>query len=762
MTRRWLRGLLAGLTAACALAGPVPVATALTPTATSPTATNPTAGATSGSGTASGRVPGPVVLIGTGGLRWDDLGDDMPALTALLQTGSSGTLAVRSLRPTTCPVDGWLAVSAGRRAADAAQPQGCLPPEADLPATSGPASVPRWSVYRAEAGKASFDAVPGLLGDTAKAAGVRTAAVGAGAVIALADGSGRVPLAWPGLGSGQKAQPGEGADDTALARDVGAAVKQADLVVVDVGTLRDGSTVSRHDQALVLDTRIGLVVGAVGPKATVVVASLADSGGSGPHLQLLAAAGTAPDGSAYSAGLLGSRSTRQAGMAQTTDLLPTLLTAVAVPVPDQTVGSPLLPADRGGDPQERLRRLTDLDLAAQRVRPIVAWFFNGLILAQLLLYGLATWVLRRRREDPRDRGRVLRAVRRTAVVFAAVPAATFLANLVPWWRTGLPLLWVTVAVAGFVLPIALLALLGPWRNRLLGPFGVVGGVTAAVLGVDVATGSHLMLSSLMGVQPLVAGRFYGLSNPGFALFSTGMLLAAVAVADGLVRPAAGGTERRRQAVLAVAGIGVVAVVVDGTPGLGSDFGGPPAIIPAFAVLALLVAGVRLSWRRALLIAAGTLVVIAALSLLDWLRAPGERTHLGRFVQTLADGGAGPVVTRKLQQNLDILLKPISLLLPFAVAFVALVLAKPASWGARPLALAYERSPVLRHGLVAWAVLVGLGFALNDSGTAIPAVAATVAIPLLIAVSVRALELDEDRRLAEAVEAARRASKPRRR
>jgi hypothetical protein len=236
-----------------------------------------------------------------------------------------------------------------------------------------------------------------------------------------------------------------------------------------------------------------------------------------------------------------------------------------------------------------------------------------------------------------------------------------------------------------------------------------------------------------------------------------MLLAAAAAADELVRAG-----RRRTAVAAVAGLGLVAVLVDGTPGIGSDFGGPPAIIPAFAVLALLVAGVRLSWRRWLLILAGTLAVIAALSLADYLRAPGDRTHLGRFVQTLLDGGAGPVVERKLRQNLDILFKPISLLLPFAVAFVALVLARPASWGARPLQLAYDRSPVLRHGLVAWAVLVGLGFALNDSGTAIPAVAATVAIPLLIAVSVRALELDEDRRLAEAVEAARRASRQRRR
>ena len=55
-------------------------------------------------------------------------------------------------------------------------------------------------------------------------------------------------------------------------------------------------------------------------------------------------------------------------------------------------------------------------------------------------------------------------------------------------------------------------------------------------------------------------------------------------------------------------IGVLATIVDGAPGLGADFGGPPAIVPAFTVLALLVAGVRVTWWRALLI--GVLSVAA--------------------------------------------------------------------------------------------------------------------------------------------------------
>jgi hypothetical protein len=708
---------------------------------------------------ASADVAGPVVLIGTGGLRWDDVGDDTPALTALLQSGSIGNLAVRSLRPTTCPVDGWLAVSAGRRAADAPQPDAaCLPPAADIPTPGGPATVPRWPVYRHEASAASFGAEPGVLGRSLAAADVPVAAVGPGAVIALADPAGRVAHAWPGLGSGAAAAPGGGADETRLVTDVRAALGGTAtgvaprLLVVDIGAISDASRVSRADQVADIDTRLGLVLGEIPDGATVIVASLADSSTTTPHLQLLAARGPAPTGGQFSRSLLGSSSTRQDGMAQTTDLLPTLLTALSVPVPDEAVGSPLYPTDRGGTAASRLAKVTDLDAAAQAIRPIVTWFFDGLVLAQLVLYGSATRMLRRLSDHrPPARGRLLRGLRRTAVVFASVPAATFLANLVPWWRAGIPWLALTAAVAAFTLPICLPALLGPWRDALLGPFGVVGGLTAAVLAIDVATGSNLMRSSLMGVQPVVAGRFYGLSNPGFALFATGALLMAIAVADAAVR-----ADRRTLAVVAVVVIGVVSTAIDGIPGLGSDFGGPPAIIPGFAVLALLVAGTRVTWRRGLIVAGVTIAVLVVLSVADWLRPASQRTHLGRFVQTAIDGGAWPVLRRKVLQNLDILFGSwLSALLPFAIAFVVLVLARPLPWGVRPLQLAYDRSPVLRAGLIALAVVLGVGFAVNDSGTAIPAVAATLAIPLLIAVSCRALELDDAERMELAIARARR-------
>ncbi|MEO7745676.1 MAG: hypothetical protein ABIV05_05560, partial [Actinomycetota bacterium] len=70
------------------------------------------------------------------------------------------------------------------------------------------------------------------------------------------------------------------------------------------------------------------------------------------------------------------------------------------------------------------------------------------------------------------------------------------------------------------------------------------------------------------------------------------------------------------------------------------------------------------------------------------------------------------------------------------------LMRPSSWGARALAIAYERSPTLRRGLACLLVLLAIGFAANDSGTVIPANGAILALPLVIAASMKALQDDD--------------------
>ena len=728
--------------------------------------------------TASPRPAGPVVVRGTAGVRWDDVDDTTPALSSLVASDAVAALAVRSVHDTTCPVDGWLALSAGRRAADAPSSAGsppgagCRVPqlESATAALAGTtARVAGWDTYRAQAAAGSFDADPGLLGATLTAAGRTVAAVGPGAAIATADRQGRTARVWPGAAGGPQGTIAPGGDDVGLAGQVASAVGSgADLVVVDLGTVRDVPTkgpdnadasapVTRSEQVAALDTRLGLIVGRLPADATVLVVSLADDGTAATHFQVLAAhAAPSAAGPALTSGLLRSSSARQDGLVQATDLLPTVLSRLGVPVPASAVGSALTRV-AGGDVVDRLQRVTDLDRSSQLMLGLVTPFFTvaGVIEAVVLVgLGLAAHGARR---VVAARRRTLTLLRFAAVAISLVPAATFLANLWPWWRgpaAGLQLAFAVLVVTG---PLTALALAGPWRRHPLGAPGVAGAITVVVLSADVLTGSRLSLVALIGGQPLVAGRFYGVSNPVFGILATAAVLAALALADTLRRH---GRSPREQA-LAVAAVGALVTLVDGVPGLGSDVGGPPALIPAFGLLALWVAGVRVTWRRGGAIVLVTAAVLAGLSVLDWLRPAGERTHLGRFVQALVDGGAGDVVGRKLGQNLTQLVStPLTLLVPPAAAVVVAVLWRPDRWYAPALATAYGREPLLRAGVGAIGVALLLGFALNDSGVSIPPAALLVLAPALVAVAAQTLVDGETERREAAAAAAVRAARRR--
>lgn len=693
--------------------------------------------------------PGPgqdraaVILVGTGGLRWDDIDPARtPNLWQMFEEGTAANVAVRSVRRAACPADGWLAVSSGRRASDIRQggAQQCrnLPPP--LNSTAG-TLVSGWNVYSREAARASYDAELGVLGQTVDEAGIPATAIGPGAAIALSSPDGVLRTTY---------HPRQ-YDPAALTAQVREAATPSSLVIVDAGQVRDPADLlpgdldtlsgGRAEQVAKIDRAVGAVRAGTPAHSTLLVASIADSGFT-PHLQALVATGPTPvAGRSYDPALAWVSSTRQDGMVQTTDLVTTLLALLDLPAPPGLPGAVIMPkADTPASPQERQRHMLDVGQAAIETQELIPPFFNGLVVAQILLYGGAALALRVPRRAGRERrNAVLAVVRRVALVFAAVPISTFLANLIPWWRVELSLLAVVGAVGVFVTLICLVALLGPWRDLRLGPLGFIGGVTAVVLAVDVITGSRLQIASLMGLPPLVAGRFYGLGNMQFALFSSGALMLAVALADHALSRG-----RRPLAVAWVVVIGLATVVIDGTPGLGSDFGGPPAIIPAFTLMALLVAGVKVTWRRILIIAAGTALVVILISVGDWLRPPQDRTHLGRFAQTVLDGGSWQVVTRKAAANWSILTSSfLTVLLPFAAVFVALFLMRPGAWGGAALQRTYEYAPALRHGLISLIVLVTIGAVVNDSGTVVPAISAVLVIPLLIATGVRTLELESE-------------------
>jgi len=705
----------------------------------------------------------PVVFIGAPGLSWDDVTEATPNLAALTQE-TAASLIVRSVRTSACPADGWLAVSAGNRAGDLPGPCRTL----TEPGTDG--VVPGWQDYRESADDLSYRAQLGTFARTLVEEQVDAVGIGPGAAIALADEEG-VPLAHE-----HRQNAG-----VALSTQVTALAPETDLLVVDAGAIRpvprphqesytdEGAPllnpthdeVHRAEQLRLIDRRVGSVLTglrAAGVEPVVMLAGLADDGS--PGLRVLAVTGADGD-----EGLGTSAATRQRGYVMTTDLLPTLLGLLGLDPPQNgaVIGAQMRVEPTELNAAERQEFLSGQDVHAQAVRPITPTYYLIMVILNLVLFAaMAVGLKRPAAERVRrflehrapslarrltnftvNRSRVLRGMRIAALCIATLPVASFLANIVPWWQVTPPALGLAVFIALFVAVIVAVALAGPWRRHVLGAPTVVAAVTAAVLVADIATGARMQVDAVMGVSTLVAGRMYGMNNTAFTLFTVSTLMVTIAIANHLVQRG-----RRVLAGAVTAVLGVAAALFDGSPSLGADFGGPPALLPAYAILALLAVGVRLTVLRVAAVLALAAVATLGLAFVDWLRPPQDRTHLGAFFQTILDGGAGEVILRNLQANLGILFgnTPLTLLALAGVLTVVFVFARPIRSAIRdpglsdslargtPLSHMGEAAPMLPPGLTAIAVGLGIGTGVNDSGVAILAVGVAVGVPLLVAAS----------------------------
>lgn len=355
--------------------------------------------------------------------------------------------------------------------------------------------------------------------------------------------------------------------------------------------------------------------------------------------------------------------------------------------------APLTWAMRGDDAvrgDARFAYLVDLDRAGHLHHRYAGVYFTALIALPLLLY---IWVSIRRRAGPKERA--------VAYVLAAFPAAGFLCSLVPWWRADPA--WIACAAA-----CALAAVFVAVVARLLpGPPGpVLAALVAAVFTVDVAVGAPLQRSGLASYSALNGGRFYGLGNVGFAVLATAAVVALCWVA------------RARGQRVWLLGLLPVALL-DASSRFGADLGGAVGLLAALGA-----AFARRARKTALALgAAAGLALAAGAAWLDYRRPPGNRTHLGTFVDDLRHGRWSDTVHRKVDANLHALTRSwFPLLLVGSVAVAVLMLRRLRAAGDETV------RPLVVPLVALWVV----GSLVNDSGIVIAAVGLAVAVPLLLA------------------------------
>ncbi|PDP86184.1 hypothetical protein CQJ94_20925 [Glycomyces fuscus] len=719
------------------------------------------------------RREGPVVLVGVPGLLWQDVSPETtPTLWEMAEEGSIGNVSIRTATSRTCPTDGWLSVSAGQRALSIRERFTVCEAAPEPERTGSGAVVPGFDAYVSQNARTLFDAPVGLLGQTVHEEGGTTLAVGHGAALGVADASGRVDhyvddvrdlttdrlegvsLAAVELAGLTRLYPDY--PDPPITDEEAREAAQEPVGEEDAEEERESDGEAggppepdpddvpewERDKALAaLDERLRALerVLPVGSSLMVVGVSM----DTGPSQLTVAVSGEIGESGFTGEGsFLASDSTRRAGLVVLTDTTPTVLTALGMRATEPTSGRSWHLTGRPPTTDEAVGRLVEFNTAAVVVGAAIPGFFSGLVAFQLLIYAAAAYALHRYSNRQRGkRARVLTLTRVVALAGAAFPVASYLANLIPWWAAPSPLLPLLVCVLAADALVVALAMAGPWRRTVLGPMTVVAGTTTAVLFLDLCFGAYLQMNSPTGYSPIVAGRFYGVGNIAFATFATGMLMTVAGISHELVSRG-----WRRSAVAVTLVVGASTVLIVGWPGLGTDFGGVIALIPGLAVTTMMIAGVRVTAARLAVVALVTVTAISLISWLDYLRPPGDRSHLGAFAAQVVGGEAGAVVARKLSAMLGTLGNwQLTLLAACALVFLFVMLHRPTHWRIGALQVAYEYAPTLRAGLTGSLVTALVGFAVNDSGVAIPAIALTVVVPLTLSACVWALQQrDEDR------------------
>ncbi|WGW12894.1 hypothetical protein LWF01_03725 [Saxibacter everestensis] len=731
----------------------------------------------------------PLVVFGLAGLTFDDIDPNKtPNLWKLAERSALGNLSVRTVRSTSCPVDGWLTISAGRRSGTQItedQEQRC-PQMPDIAAgksdrnTPVSATVDGYEDYTLFNAARDYNAVPGQLSAALADMGHSCSlAIGAGAATALADAQGNVPKYLP-------------------AGSVPDSLDECPLTMVDLGALGDSgwipgsdSTVATsggdasnvlpgqepkrddgtadapaapeptaeevaraadalHERQLsAADAALGKYLASTPENTAVMVTGLSDSSGD-PALRAVMV--SQPGGNE---GLLTSASTRREGLVQLTDMTPTMLNLMGYGRDGDFIGTPAQYAKKTTEiTDDDTPNVATIDsVKALRIQATASSIVHGstgtfsifLDTLHYIFFGLlgiglfAGWRSSRLNRAAASSGRAS-ALAWVGLVLAAIPLGSFLANLVPWADSTSPRLALLGSLVVATAAVLAVVLAGPWRRSWLGRVGALGLLTAITLGVDVAAGSQLQLNSLLGYNPIVAGRFYGLGNMAVALFIVGALMGTAAVVSPLVR-----TGHSRRAALVSAAIGVACVGVLGNPSWGAKFGGTIAALAGFIVLVLMLLKIRLNFRRLLIVGVVALAALVGIAGLDYLRPAEQRSHFGLFFGQLLDGEVFGVLGRKLTANLSIIsINPLlSLIVPCALLVLGLFLGWCYRWqrtrrlsqrwaGVLPSVL--DDSAAIRAGFCATMLALLAGLVITDSGIAVPATGLMLLIPTLVALN----------------------------
>ena len=178
----------------------------------------------------------------------------------------------------------------------------------------------------------------------------------------------------------------------------------------------------------------------------------------------------------------------------------------------------------------------------------------------------------------------------------------------------------------------------PWPRAPLAPAVVV----ICALVIDALAGTQLLMRALLGPDPALGARFYGIGNE---LKSGLAVLTFTAVASALY-PAV----RGRRAAAAMAGASILLAVIEGSARIGAGVGGVILVSAGGALASVLLLSTPIARgaisRRMVIVVLAPIAALLALAALDLLTANGHGHYTGSVLHARSAADIRDIIVRR--------------------------------------------------------------------------------------------------------------------
>lgn len=392
-------------------------------------------------------------------------------------------------------------------------------------------------------------------------------------------------------------------------------------------------------------------------------------------------------------GFLTSGTTRREGIVANSDIAPTVLSYLGVPVPPGMIGR-VLTSVPGDNVVDTLAQMNNEMMFVYKARPVLVKGYVGMqiIVMVVIIAIMILWP------------RFLRYLRPLLLWLMAVPLSLLIIAAVRF--VSLPV-YTVIAIA-----VAALVVVGAyrlWGKRDVDLFIIIGLATVLAVILDAFTGSALIKNSTLGYDAMSGARYYGIGNEFMGVIIGAEIIAVAGLWEKYHR------KHRRTLEIFTIAFFLITTLILGAPQLGSNVGGTIAATGAFAFTYMRLKGIKIRFRQLAAVGTGVALVIVCLAVIDMNRSVEVQSHLGRLASSVRTGGwmvFWDMAVRKVNMNIKLMRYTI-----WSKVFLVMLAALMVSFY-RPVGLmekVREHSPYIFQGLLGILVGSAIALAVNDSG-----------------------------------------------